>query len=77
MFYYRSIIYVGIYYLTSTLLTHHPTNKTTMVSCLPLWRRGLRKSAHPTPGGLFGRGRPSRGERILVALIIGQKKINL
>jgi hypothetical protein len=60
--------------LTYTLLTHHPTNNTTMVSHLPLRQHGLSKSAHPTPGASSEGVIRGRSERILVALIIVRRK---
>jgi hypothetical protein len=56
---YHSISYIGIVKTWRLpYLLNHPTNNSTMVSPLPLRRHGFGKSIHPTPGGLFGRGRP-------------------
>ena len=57
-----------------TLLTHHPTNNTTMVSRVPLRRHGLANRLTPPPGASSEGVLQARGERILVALIIGLRK---
>jgi hypothetical protein len=57
MFYYHNIIYVGIVQF-DVYPTNSPSNKQHhQGEPFAVRRHGLSELAHPTPGGLFGRGR--------------------